>query len=821
MNTFLLRILGAPAGESGTVVSSRFELHPVWGWGLWALVAVLVVGVAFVSYRRRDVEMPPGRRIALGVLRGVALLMVLGVLLRPTLSLTVDGMVRQSLILLFDESASLSLRDPRTEEPDRVRAGIAEGRLPAAGGLTQSAPGVGTWNPMPARLDLLRGVITNRDLALLDRLGRTFDLRVSAFSSELGSLVLGASAVGSNGIAGSSGALPAVPLAMALRAEGVQTAPGTAMRELLERERGRPVGGVVVFTDGIRNSGSDPREAVTMAREAGIPMHFVGLGTTAPRDVQVVEVKAPDVSFVRDEVSVTARLRVRGLKGENLKVSLMVDGEQVEEREVVVSADGELEVPLRYAPSETGDVELSVETPVRKDEILAENNRQSRRLRVIDDRIRVLLVEQSPRWEFRYLQALLMRDRRVDLKCVLFDGDSAITRSPGSPYLDQIPARREDLFGYDLVVFGDVDPKNFTPAQLEVLTEFVAKSAGSFLMIAGRRFSPWGYRDTALERLLPVEFDRLPPVQAASSVHDRPLRVELTPEGRESGFLRMSEDPAENVRRWESLAPIFWTAPVSRAKPAAQVLLVDGSGPEGTPRTPIVAVQQYGVGQSLFVGTDNTWRWRRNEGEPLFVSFWARVVQRLAINHLLTGSRRTQMVLDRTSALRGEKIAVTGRLFTSSFEPLSEPIVRARVDRETRGAGAGGGASPTSELMLRAVPDQPGVFRGEIVASSPGRYRITLGEDAPAAVDFTVEERMVEAGETALQEATLREWASVGGGTFFREEDLHHLPEVVQSKAQRVQSKSAVEVWTSPLYYLVVLVLFGVEWGLRKWWQLK
>jgi hypothetical protein len=52
----------------------------------------------------------------------------------------------------------------------------------------------------------------------------------------------------------------------------------------------------------------------------------------------------------------------------------------------------------------------------------------------MDDRIRVLLLS-SPRWEFRYLQALLLRDRRVELKCVLY-GATPPSPAVSSPYLD-------------------------------------------------------------------------------------------------------------------------------------------------------------------------------------------------------------------------------------------------------------------------------------------------------------------------------------------------------------------------------------------------
>ncbi|MBL9138428.1 MAG: VWA domain-containing protein [Verrucomicrobiales bacterium] len=828
MNDLLLKLLGVRTDGSASVVDWGLEVQPVVGRGWLILVVAALVCVAYLSYRRRDVELTSRRRRWLLGLRWAAMILLVGILLRPGLGLTVEGLVRQSLILLFDQSASMTLRDPRVDPADQSRAALAQGRLPAAGGLGQ-APRPEGGQP-PSRLELVSAILTNRELALVEQLSRSFDIKPVGFAGDLIPLPLslaptnaaGLSMASDSGKAGSR--MTGSAMAPALRAQGRQTAPGTALRELAERERGRAMAGVVLFTDGIRNAGGDPRAAASRLREAGWAVHVVGAGTVAPRDLQLVDLVAPEVVFARDEVSVVARVRSRGLAGQTAQVSLTLDGQRVDERELRFDADGETQVTVKATPEQPGDFELAVEVPVRPDEILSENNRQVRRLRVMDDKVKVLLLEESPRWEFRYLQALLLRDRRVELKCVLFDGDPAITRSPGSPYLDAFPNRREDLFSYDLVIFGDVDPRHFTPTQLEILSDFVARSGGSFLMVAGRRFSPWSYRDTPLERVLPVEFDRPLASPAATSVHERPLKPALTPEGRTSPLLRLSEDPEENQHKWEALPPLFWTAPVRRAKPAAQVLATVALTGETDPPIPLIALQQYGVGQSMFIGTDNTWRWRRNEGEQFHVAFWGRVVQRMAILHLLSGSRRTQLVLDRLTAVPGERIGVTARLFTSAFEPLADAIVRGRLER---GSGAGtnllalAGGESGSEVLLRAVPDQPGLYQGEWVAPSPGRYRLRVGEDAQAAVDFSVEDRLVESGETAMQETDLREWATAGGGEFFREEDLHRLPTAVKRRALPVRSRMTVELWSSPLYYLAILVLFATEWVMRKLWQLK
>ena len=63
--------------------------------------------------------------------------------------------------------------------------------------------------------------------------------------------------------------------------------------------------------------------------------------------------------------------------------------------------------------------------------------------------------------------------------------------------------------------------------------------------------------------------------------------------------------------------------------------------------------------------------------------------------------------------------------------------------------------------------------------------------------------------------------ASSTGGQYFREEDLHKLPDTISAKTERVQSPMEVELWASPLYFLLMLGVVTAEWVLRKMSHLK
>ena len=80
---------------------------------------------------------------------------------------------------------------------------------------------------------------------------------------------------------------------------------------------------------------------------------------------------------------------------------------------------------------------------------------------------------------------------------------------------------------------------------------------------------------------------------------------------------------------------------------------------------------------------------------------------------------------------------------------------------------------------------------------------------------------LFEAGETAMNETLLRELSNASGGAFLREEDLFRLPQLIGQKAERVRSTLEVEIWSSPLYFLILLSLLTTEWLLRKRSHLK
>lgn len=824
----LMRVFGVKVNKTAQVSGVELLLRNGSFLG-WVILLGVVLGVwTWWSYWRntRGWISPWRRRFLTGLRMGLFGLLLL-LILRPVLTFRIEGTIRRTLLNLFDMSASMKIADPRFETGDLKRAGLAKGVLEMKKGLDQPLDmKVASGLHLVSRIDLLKGVLKSDDLGLLDQFAKEYDVDSYTFGAGLAELTTSPPIVAvegggkSGGKGGSEAVVDTREWIGKLDPMSQTTALGDGIRELLMRKRGQPLAGIFLATDGASNLGTQPLEAARLARSEGVPLYIYGVGITSPRDIIVANLFTQEVAFVKDELPVTVRVRGQGLKGERARIILKLGEEMVASKELTFTDDEEQTVPLSFTPKNVGEFQLRASIEAREDEAVKDNNAVGQRIRVIDSKVKVLLVESGPRWEFRYLQSVLLRDRRLEVKCWLQEGDPGIADGEGSPYVKGFPATKEDLFKYDLVILGDVDPKSLGEGPMGWLGEFVSKFGGSCLFLAGNQFNPGGYRGTILEKMLPVELEE---GVNRPAVVDRPTSLELTAQGRTNPMLKLSPKDEENTMIWRRFPKVYWVARVGRAKPAAQVLLQDGDATKGTRfgKMPVVAQQQYGLGQVLYVGTDNTWRWRKNAMDRFYPILWGQIAQKLGLAHLLGGSKRTQLSVDKQSYSTGDRVTVYARLYGADFNPLKEASMEGSYTIQAVGAAAGGALGPAQEVVLRAVPEQPGMYRGDYTALLPGVHRFSVKSEPLVGVEYTVTEPAFELGETAMNEGMLKQMAEITGGGFFREETLMGLPKMIASKTERVRSFVDAELWSSPIYFLMVLIFGGLEWYLRKKAQLK
>ena len=294
--------------------------------------------------------------------------------------------------------------------------------------------------------------------------------------------------------------------------------------------------------------------------------------------------------------------------------------------------------------------------------------------------------------------------------------------------------------------------------------------------------------------------------------------VSLTDIGQRSPMLFLADTPEANLKEWAKLPGFHWQYPLTKLRPGALSLLVNPRAKMGQQPMPMLASQYYGKGQVVFMGSDEAWRWRFNEADKVTNRFWGQIIYQLGLPSLLgQSSQRVQVALEHATAVLGKPGSIFVRLLDKDYNPRKD----AKVDAILEYLGAKPGQEKTRKITLFALPGRPGEFTVPVAHDQPGRWEIKINNPETNSFQFRVElPAHHELEETGLAEKALRDMATVSGGKFYREEDLHQLVENVQPQWTSFSRRQEAVLW-NPLVLVLFLTLITAEWLLRKFSNLS
>jgi hypothetical protein len=786
--TWLERLLGinAEPGE-GTV----WSIETAWPWPPWLTLLLAALAVLFVVavYWREGARASRRYRMALAGVRLAVLAVVLLMIAQLTLSLQRTGLPYTAV--LVDDSLSMTVAD----HYDKPAAS-------AAARLCKDKPG-----GEPTRFALLQSLAADDDAALLRGIAEGHKLRAYFLTG--------------NRPTRRSDVRGLVEELRAAVPKGESTRLGAAIRNVLDTLRGATPAAIVVLTDGVNTEGPTLSDAAEYARRRGVPLYFVGFGADRPiRDLKLFDLMVDDVVFVGDVVNFECKLSAAGFEGRKVTVILREKDKPaaaanvLAKTEVTIPPDGRpQQVRLQYRPTQVGRFEYVVEAEPQPDETLTENNRQTRTVQVRKEKVRVLLVQAYPNFEFRYLRNMLERDETISLHTVLQEADPEHAEQDPSS-LRAFPLRREELFAYDVVILGDVNPALLTSAALQNLADFVDQPAkgGALILIAGPSYMPAAFRDTPLARLLPFPVDRAR--YPAEPLADG-FVVQPTDLGLATPAMQLGDNPQETERIWKDLAPLYWLleVPAGELKPGVRVLAEHPTrlGPDGR-RLPVFCFQYVGAGRVLFHATDETWRWRYRVGDLYFARYWIQTIRYLCRSKLADAGRSAVLTTDRRQYPQGDSVELRVRFADERLAPAADDGVTVVVEQSGR---------KTQRVTLRRAAGGRGVFEGTLDRPAVGTYHVriavpTLEGQAPAA-DFTVLPPPGEFARVRMDTAEMRRAAEISGGRFYTfdaaDRLLDHLP---PGRQVPIESLPPRPLWNRWPVVALLLSLLIAEWILRK-----
>jgi len=242
--------------------------HAALGWrtplDLWVWVLIITASVIYAGWTYNRLLGKRAARITLAALRTLLIVFIAALLAGPMLVVEDHHVEEDWLLVLVDRSASMNIRDVIDD------AGV---------------------NAI-SRDEALRTALAEQlDVFSNERLGknrRIVWLGFDRFSREIETPMVNAQSI----------------LAKLPDADGQATSIRTAVEQALQRAVGRPISGIVLFTDG-RSPQATGAELVSRLKRQRIGVYAVPLGSQqTPLNIAVGRVDIPERAFVNDTIPI-------------------------------------------------------------------------------------------------------------------------------------------------------------------------------------------------------------------------------------------------------------------------------------------------------------------------------------------------------------------------------------------------------------------------------------------------------------------------------------------------------------------------------------
>lgn len=581
----------------------------------------------------------------------------------------------------------------------------------------------------------------------------------------------------------------------------------TPLSELLEKENN--LRAVVVLSDGDFNMGAPPVVAAQKYRLRGVPLFTIPVGSeTRLPDLDLLTVTAPTYGIVGENVQIPFTIRSSLDRQVRTIVRLRDESGRIRTKNIILQPNAETYDSILWRLEKEGSSTLTLSIPVERGELVTTNNSHDFNIAGRPEKIRALIVETLPRWEFRFLKNALSRDPGVDLSCLLLRPE--LGPAEGTDYIQKFPETLEELSKFDVVFLGDVGigPDQLTAEQAKLIRGLVENQASGVVFLPGPRGNQFTLLDSELSDLIPVTLDEKHPKGFPEALAT-PLN--LTSEGRSSLLTMLGDSEEENPEIWRRLPGFFWHAPVVRAKGGTEVLAVHANrrGPYGS--IPLLVTKTAGSGKVLFMGIDSAWRWRKGVEDLYHYRFWGQVARWMSYQRNMAAGQRVRLFFTPERPQPGATVTINANAFDANGAPLKDGGVAIDITSPD---------GKTQRISLEKNESEWGAFTGRFKVSLPGAWK--LRATASGAADQPTETTIIaqgidieKVGQPARPEV-LAEMANVSRGRMILAGQLPDLIKEIDALPAPRPLENRIPLWSHWATLITLILLLALFWIGRK-----
>jgi hypothetical protein len=717
-------------------------------------VAALLIGILCVKSYRRS---PNKRRSALlESLRFIITLLVIALLWQPEWLTVIHPTTKPRIAVIWDDSKSMETTDaqlPQLFSPNKEITTRKE--------FTQRLLASNLWSTLSAE-------------------GKN-ELVTRAFSSH-----------------------PTDPAQQASAGSDLST----PLDELLEKESN--LRAAVVISDGDWNLGQPPVSAAQKFLLRKIPLFTIPTGSeNRLPDLDLLTVNAPTYGIVGENLQIP--FTIRSSLDREVKTTIRLRDEAGRERTKAITLPPNKTAydTILWRLEKEGSSTLELSFPTAQGELVPLNNTRKFTISGKPEKIRVLVVESLPRWEYRFLRNALSRDPGVELSCLLFHPQIGIGGGPD--YVEKFPDKIEDLSKYDVIFLGDVGIGNdqLTKEQCSMIRGLVENQASGLVFLPGSQGNQFSLLDTDLADLIPVHLDSS---KKTGVVEPNASPLALTSDGASSLLTMLGDTEEDNPIVWRSLPGFYWHAPIERSKAGTTVLAVHANRSSGNyGRIPLIVTKTAGSGKILLMGIDSAWRWRRGVEDKYHYRFWGQVARWMSYQRNMAAGQRIRLFYTPERPSPGDTVTLHANAFDKNGAPLQKGKVALLLT-------APSGTART--LDLGKDDNAWGSFTGRFAIDAPGSWKLSANivDEESKPVETTLLAQSIDLEKTGQPSRpdVLEEMSRIARGRMIQPESLPDLIKEINALPEPRPLENRIPLWHHWLTITIIIILLSSFWIARK-----
>ena len=569
-----------------------------------------------------------------------------------------------------------------------------------------------------------------------------------------------------------------------------------ALKQVREKNQHRYLAGIVLLSDGINNLGENPLHFLD---DLNLPVFPISVGRAIDnKDVIISKISTNRITYTNNEVPLEITIRAQGYANHKIKVNLFKGSKLLDSEFAHIGDLPETKIRMKFIPSEPGLQKFSIQTPVLKDELTANNNNKNFYVNVLKSRMKILYVTGGPGADFSFIKRTLEENQNIETEFWIAKKNGGFYQGDFSSILNRDKK-------YDCIILHNFPPKNYPAQPISILNELAEKSQVPILFIGGNYIN---YSSLLkLENFLPFKGQ----LRESNEITTLPV---LTIKGQTHPVTRIDDDAITNQTLWTELPPVFYSFNNVTLTPGSETLaeIKFKPGRKKTSNRPFIAVRKTGARKSLAIFGYGIWRWD--------LLMWGVGKSNLVFSQLINNSIRwltnkedskTVRIYPTTEIFRsGQPVSFSAEVYNENYDPLDNAEVKLKIQND----------STAYEIFLPSIGD--GKYEGSVSGIPGGDYNyegsaiyknIKMGADNG---QFSVEDFKLEYQNTRIDENFLKQLALRSGGQYIDDSNFASLDTLLSFPVRESVESREWELWSKLLLLIAVILLLSLEWFSRK-----